>query len=179
MAMLLNLHPNMKPLRIWHTRIINPETEGKIVAGTRSWATDRAEFRDPGWMLALFSDTRFAWLWLILRVYLGYNWLHAGLGKLSNPAWVTTGEGLKGFWSKAILTQPKPTIAFDWYRYFIEALLTGGHYTWFAKLIIAGEMLVGATLIIGAFTGIAAFFGGFMNFNFMICLLYTSDAADE
>lgn len=150
------------------------------MADTRSWATDRTEFRDPSWMLALFSDTRFAWLWLILRVYLGYNWLHAGLGKISNPAWVKTGLALKGYWSQAILTQPKPTIAFDWYRHFLEALLRGGHYTWFAKLVVYGEIAVGIALIIGAFTGIAAFFGGFMNFNYMMAgtastnpLLYT------
>jgi thiosulfate dehydrogenase [quinone] large subunit len=31
-----------------------------------------------------------------------------------------------------------------------------------------GEVLIGIALIIGAFTGIAAFFGGFMNFNFML-----------
>jgi thiosulfate dehydrogenase [quinone] large subunit len=31
-----------------------------------------------------------------------------------------------------------------------------------------GEFLVGVALILGAFTGIAAFFGGLMNWNFMM-----------
>ena len=33
---------------------------------------------------------------------------------------------------------------------------------------MAGELLIGLALIVGAFTGIAAFFGGFMNWNFMM-----------
>jgi thiosulfate dehydrogenase (quinone) large subunit len=31
----------------------------------------------------LFADTRMAWLWLIVRVYIGYQWLTAGLEKLT------------------------------------------------------------------------------------------------
>jgi thiosulfate dehydrogenase [quinone] large subunit len=47
-------------------------------------------------------------------------------------------------------------------------MLDSGAYTWFAKVIAFGEILVGAALILGAFVGIAAFFGGFMNWNFMM-----------
>ncbi|MFO7265874.1 MAG: DoxX family membrane protein [Limnochordales bacterium] len=129
---------------------------------------------------ALFTTTQFSWLWLILRLYLGWTWFQAGWGKLGNPAWVQTGEALRGFWTRAVQTEPQAPIAFNWYRNFIQFLLDGGHYTWFAKLVIAGEILVGVALILGAFTGIAAFFGGFMNFNFMMAgtastnpLLYT------
>jgi thiosulfate dehydrogenase [quinone] large subunit len=41
-------------------------------------------------------------------------------------------------------------------------------YTWFAKLVAYGEFLVGVALIIGAFVGVAAFFGAVMNWNFMM-----------
>ena len=44
------------------------------------------DFPDPPFAHTLFSTTRFAWLWLIIRLYLSYNWLHSGFGKLSNPA---------------------------------------------------------------------------------------------
>ncbi|MER3438502.1 MAG: hypothetical protein C4346_13470 [Chloroflexota bacterium] len=40
--------------------------------------------------------------------------------------------------------------------------------SWFAKLIAIGETLVGVALLVGALVGIAAFFGTFMNFNFML-----------
>ena len=61
-----------------------------------------------------------------------------------------------------------PAITFDWYRVFLQTLLDSGSYVWFSKLIVAGEILIGIGLILGIFTGIAAFFGGFMNWNFMM-----------
>jgi thiosulfate dehydrogenase [quinone] large subunit len=83
---------------------------------------------------------------------------------------VSTGEALKGFWTNAVqITETgRPPIAVDWYRGFIQALLDSQSYTWFAKLVAYGELLIGIALIIGAFTGIAAFFSGFMNWNFMM-----------
>ncbi len=116
----------------------------------------------------IFSDTRFAIVWLVLRVYLGIQWLQAAEHKVTDPAWTQTGAALKGFWLGALKTDPKPVIAFDWYRQFIQFLVDTQANTWFSKLVVAGEVLVGLCLIIGAFTGIAAFFGGLMNWNFMM-----------
>ncbi len=116
----------------------------------------------------LFSDTRMAIVWLVLRVYLGIQWLQAAQHKITDPAWTQTGTALKGFWVGAVATTPKPVIAFDWYRQFLQFMIDTQAYTWFAKLVVAGEVLVGVCLILGAFTGIAAFFGGLMNWNFMM-----------
>jgi len=129
------------------------------------------QISDPPLAEKLFGNTRFAWIWLILRLYLGYNWLESGWGKLGNTGWTQTGEVLKGFWERAVAIPAapgRPLIAFDWYRSFIQSLLDAGSYTWFSKLVVAGELLIGVALILGAFTGIAAFFGGFMNWNFMM-----------
>lgn len=137
---------------------------------TQTWQRN-ITITDPPVARALFSNTRWAWLWLIVRLYVGYTWLTSGWGKLSNPAWVQTGEALKGFWSRAVAipeAPARPLIAFDWYRSFIQSLLDSGSYPWFAKLIVAGEILIGITLILGAFVGIAAVFGAFMNWNFMM-----------
>jgi len=60
------------------------------------------------------------------------------------------------------------SISFDWYRVFIQALLDAEAYTWFGKAVAYGELLVGIALVLGAFTGIAAFFGALMNWNFMM-----------
>jgi len=130
-----------------------------------------AVLQDPPITRLLFSDTRMAWLWLIVRLYLGWQWLEAGLHKVTDPTWMVTGEALKGFWQRAVQVPAppaRPPITFDWYRAFIQALLDGGHYTWFAKLVTFGEIAVGIALIIGAFVAVAAFFGAFMNWNFIM-----------
>ena len=128
-------------------------------------------FSDPPFVVDLLSNTRWSWLWLILRLYLGYTWLTSGLEKIGNPAWMQTGDALRGFWQNAIRipeAPARPPIAFDWYRAFIQGMLDAGAYTWFGKLIPIGEVLVGIALIVGAFVGIAAFAGAFLNWNFMM-----------
>ena len=119
----------------------------------------------------LFEDTRFSVVWLVIRVLVGWEWLQASLHKLGEPGWMQTGESLKAFWTRivAVPASPaKPLIYYDWYRSFIQGLLDSGAYTWFAKLIAIGEFAVGVALIIGAFVGIAAFFGALMNWNFLM-----------
>jgi thiosulfate dehydrogenase [quinone] large subunit len=126
---------------------------------------------DPPLARLLFADRRFAWLWLPVRLCLGWLWLEHAVPKLTNPAWMKTGVALKGYWEHAVsMPAPpaKPPIEIGWYRDFIEALLSGGHYTWFAKLVALGEVAVGAALVLGAFTGIAAFSGGRMNWSFIM-----------
>jgi thiosulfate dehydrogenase (quinone) large subunit len=126
--------------------------------------------QDPPFIQKLTSHPLAAWLWLPLRLYLGWQWLDAGIHKIQNPKWVQTGEALLGYWTNAVAIPEsgRPAITFDWYRTFLQSLLDAQAYTWFAKLIAYGEFLIGVALILGAFTGIAAFFGGFMNFNFML-----------
>ena len=125
---------------------------------------------DPPLARLLFNDTRFAWIWVIVRVLLGLSWLEAASHKLSNPAWMETGEALKGFWMGALAIPDggKSKIAFDWYRTFLQGMVDNGSYVWFAKLIAIGELLIGVGLIVGAFVGIAAFFGALMNWNFIM-----------
>jgi len=126
--------------------------------------------QDPNIVNILISDPRAAWFWLVLRVWLGYQWIEAGLHKVSNPAWTQTGEALKGYWANAVAIPEsgRPAIAFDWYRSFLQMMLNAQAHTWFAKLVVYGEVLVGIALVVGIFTGFAAFFGGFMNWNYMM-----------
>ncbi len=69
---------------------------------TTSQLAQSPTFASPPWAEFLFRDPKSAWLWLVVRLYLGYDWLEHGLEKLSNPAWVQTGEALKGFWQRAV-----------------------------------------------------------------------------
>ena len=124
---------------------------------------------DPPLAEKLFSNTKWSIIWLPARLYLGYTWLSSGLGKAANSAWLS-GEALKGFLTNAAGTTAagKPVIAYGFYRNFIQTILSTGQTEPFAKAIMASEILIGIALILGAFTGIAAFIGAFMNWNFMM-----------
>ena len=124
----------------------------------------------PSFINLLFSDKRFSVLWLAVRIWLGWQWIEAGWHKVTNPAWMKTGDALKGFWMGAVQipAEGRPPIAFDWYRSFLQAGLDAQVYTWFAKIIAVSEILIGVALIVGLFVGLTAFFGGFMNWNFIM-----------
>jgi thiosulfate dehydrogenase [quinone] large subunit len=126
--------------------------------------------QDPPFAQKLFADRRAGLLWLLPRLWLGYTWLDASLHKISDPKWTQTGEAILGFWTRAVAIPEtgRPPISFDWYRGFIQMLIDSNAQTWFGPLVAYGEMFIGLALILGAFTGIAAFFGAFMNWNFIM-----------
>lgn len=125
---------------------------------------------EPMFVKKLFNDPRFSVIWLVVRVWLGFQWISSASGKVGQEAWTGGGVALKGYWERAVLIpeQGRPAIVFDWYRDFLQTMLDMEAYTWFAKLVAYGELLVGIALILGAFVGVAAFFGGLMNWNFMM-----------
>jgi len=129
--------------------------------------------RQPGWVSSIFDNTTTIWplVWLIVRVWVGYQWLLAGWEKINDPGWMSTGDALKSFWvrSVAVPAPPgRPAITYDWYRSFLQFMLDSGSYTWFSKVVACGEILVALGLIFGMTVGFAAFFGALMNFNFML-----------
>ena len=128
------------------------------------------EVEDPPLARFLFNSPASGVLWLVLRLYLAFQWIPSGWGKVTNPKWMETGEALQAYWVNAVRIpeQGRAAITFDWYRSVLQYLLDVQAYTWFAKLIAIGEVLVAIALLVGLFTGIAAFFGAFMNWNFMM-----------
>ncbi|MBV9543667.1 MAG: DoxX family membrane protein [Chloroflexi bacterium] len=117
----------------------------------------------------LFADTRLAWFWLAVRVYVGWQWVEAGYEKLVNPAWVgaNAGAGLTGFVNGALgKTGGDHPDVIGWYAGFLQAVVLPYAATW-SYAITLGEILVGLGLIFGCLTGVAAFFGSFMNANFL------------
>jgi thiosulfate dehydrogenase [quinone] large subunit len=125
---------------------------------------------EPPVARSLFGDVRWAWIWLILRVYVGYEWLHAGWGKLHNRAWVGShaGAALTGFVNGALTktSGAHPDVQ-GFYASFLRHVVLP-HAATFGYLVTAGETLVGIALILGIFTGIAAFFGSFLNMNYLL-----------
>lgn len=130
----------------------------------------QVEVEGPKFTRYLFSNTRAGLFWLPIRLFLGFAWFEAGFHKATGGGWLDGGSALLGYWQNAISIpeQGRPPITYDWYREFITFLVNGNHETWFAWLITFGEMAVGIGLILGALTGIAAFFGALMNMSFLL-----------
>ena len=128
------------------------------------------EIQGPAFARFLFSDRRAGYFWLPIRVFLGIQWFEAGLHKFEDPAWMSGGSALRGYWERAaaIPEQGRPLITFEWYRDFINWLLSMNAEAWFAQVITFGEMAVGLGLILGCLTGVAAFFGATMNMSFLL-----------
>ncbi|MDQ2806518.1 MAG: DoxX family membrane protein [Chloroflexota bacterium] len=120
--------------------------------------------------VALFDRTGpITLVWLVIRLWLGWQWVEAGLEKINNPGWMN-GNALAGFWQGSISSYGKPhsNVAYDWYVGFLQGLSGGHAESWFAPLVAYGELLAGIALIVGLFTGIAALAAAFLNFNFML-----------
>ena len=116
----------------------------------------------------LFNDTRSALIWLVIRLYLGYQWLNAGWHKVTNPAWVgaDAGKSVTGFVNGALAKAAEGKDVTGWYAAFLENVVLPNAKV-FSYMVAFGEVLVGLGLILGLLTGIAAFFGSFMNVVFL------------
>jgi thiosulfate dehydrogenase (quinone) large subunit len=131
----------------------------------------RILIQDPPIARFFFQSTIAAWLWLAVRVYVGYDFVTAGWHKFNTPAWMDgSGQGIMGFWTGALGTTPSgaPVITFDWYRGFLQFLVDTNSAGWFGYVIVFGELAVGVGLIVGGFVGLAAAGGLLMNMAFLL-----------
>jgi thiosulfate dehydrogenase [quinone] large subunit len=165
-----------------------PRGDKQIMSSTVKSIRPKAAIQIPEPPVArfLFADTRMAWVWLIVRLYVGYQWLVAGVEKLFgyniqigtgfgtgdiSKSWIFTdhlGAALTAFAHSGIAQASGPYPAVQgWYAWFLQNVVIQGAGFW-SYVITFGELAVGIGLIIGLLTGIAAFFGVFMNMNFML-----------
>ncbi|HEV2438563.1 MAG TPA: DoxX family protein [bacterium] len=130
----------------------------------------RVEIPDPPVAQFLFADTRTSWFWLLVRLYAGYEWLTAGIEKLGSPVWTGphAGAALQGFVASALkkVGGVHPDVA-GWYANFLQSIVLPHAAAW-SWAVTLGEMAVGVALIFGLLTGVAAFFGGLMNANYLL-----------
>jgi thiosulfate dehydrogenase [quinone] large subunit len=126
----------------------------------------------PAFTRFLFGNSRAGLFWLPVRFFVGFTFLEAGWHKFSGTGWLDGGSALQGYWQHAVAIPAagagSPAITFEWYRAFIQTLLDNNAFTWFAPLIVFGEMAVGLGLLVGCLTGFAAFFGALMNMSFLL-----------
>lgn len=118
----------------------------------------------------VFGNVGLAWIWLIFRLYVGWQWLSAGIGKVNAAAWTgqNAGAAVTGFVQGALAqTEGANPQVLGWYAAFLENFVLPNAEV-FSYLVVIGELLVGAALILGIFTGVAAFVGVFMNSSYLL-----------
>ena len=119
----------------------------------------------------LFTDRKFTGLpWLLIRLFVGYQWLSAGWEKVNEAAWVggDVPKGIHGFLAGALTkTGGEHPSVFAWYGDFIKNVALPNE-TILSYMVAYGELLVGLALIIGLFSKWAAFWGLTMNLAFYL-----------
>jgi len=120
--------------------------------------------------MKIFKNKYFVPVWTVLRVWLGFQWIVPAMEKLQDPTWVGSQAGtaitgfLKGGLAKS--TGDHPSVQW-WYAKFIEnvALPNAKIFTY---IVPCGELLVGISLILGAFTIAGLLGGALMNLNYLL-----------
>ncbi|MDD2657238.1 MAG: DoxX family membrane protein [Candidatus Pacebacteria bacterium] len=130
----------------------------------------------------LFADKKSAPIWLLARLYLGYEFFMAGWGKLwsqtpmsgtdyiVNHSWVGSDAGvaLAGFVQGAVAkTAGLHPDVYQWYASFLQSTVLPNVMVW-SNAVVLGEIAIGLGLIVGLCTRSAAFFAFFMAFNFLL-----------
>jgi uncharacterized membrane protein YphA (DoxX/SURF4 family) len=101
----------------------------------------------------------------IIRLYLGYAWFTAGLGKIQSGAFDAT-----GFLKNAVANPvkgPDGNMVYGWYVNFLESFALP-NIDVFNFIVPWGETLIGLGLMLGCLTTAAMFFGLVMNFSFFL-----------
>jgi thiosulfate dehydrogenase [quinone] large subunit len=131
-------------------------------------ARETVSLQEPSVARWLFNSTGAAWIWLVVRVYLGYEWAHAGYEKIFQEHWLTSTAPLKGFIGYALQGAGQgdhSAVNYGWYAAFLR-WVGGDGAPFMSKLIAIGELTIGILLILGLFTGIAAFLAGILSVSF-------------
>lgn len=112
----------------------------------------------------LRSNKYAAGLLLLLRLYVGWEWLTTGWHKIT-AGFDATGY-LNNAVAKPVIDSATKELVYPNYVSFLKHFAIP-NVNWFNTLIPWGEFLVGLGLIIGVLTTAATFFGLLMNFMFM------------
>ncbi len=119
----------------------------------------RVFVEDPPVARFLFQSTAASVLWLVVRLWVGWQWFDAGAHALSDAnAGDASRRALLDYWAATLRVAPSDRLGpvDDWLRGVMQAMLNLRVESWVAGAIAAGELALGLALLLGAFTGIVA-----------------------
>jgi thiosulfate dehydrogenase (quinone) large subunit len=127
------------------------------------------------WTRWLFRSRRASILWLIVRLWLGWQWFSAGWHKLTaagSANWFTHPKGLQGFIAAADNSYAHraqafghPQVSYGWYVHILNAV--DAHAQVFSCVVTISELAVAIGLLLGCLTGVAAAGGVALNIMYI------------
>jgi len=120
----------------------------------------------------LYRSRKASVLWLIVRVWLGYQWLNAGYQKIwgseRSAFWFGNGAGVKGFATAGVAgsASGKGGASYGWWAGFLHNFVIP-NASWIGKFVSLAELLIGVALLLGLLTGFAALAGLSLNVIYM------------
>jgi thiosulfate dehydrogenase (quinone) large subunit len=119
-----------------------------------------------------FRSSAASLLWLVVRLWLGYQWTNAGYQKIWGSEksffWFGGGAGVKGFAAAGVAGSAagKGGASYGWWAGFLHNFVIP-NASWIAKFIALGELAIGIALVLGLFTGLVALCGLTLNLVYM------------
>ena len=98
-----------------------------------------------------------------LRLFIGIGWIRASLEKILDPAW-NDGAALAQFLREKV---DGGHVVFPTYELLIEQVFLP-NVGFLSLIVIAGQLLTGTAIVLGAFTNLGLLGGLFMNVNFIL-----------
>jgi thiosulfate dehydrogenase [quinone] large subunit len=120
----------------------------------------------------LYRSSAASFIWLVVRVWLGYEWANAGYQKIwgseRSAFWFGGGSAVKGFATAGIAgsTTGKGGASYGWWAGFLHNFVVP-NASWIAKVIAISEVAIGIALILGLLTGLAAIGALLLNLIYM------------
>ena len=104
------------------------------------------------------KERTYLWYIALLRFYIGYYFLQQGIRKYER-------DFPKGDWIGRQIGDLATVDLYPWYKHFLVNYVVP-HHELFGYLVTAGEICVGACLLLGCFTRAGAFVGLFLVLNY-------------
>jgi thiosulfate dehydrogenase (quinone) large subunit len=150
------------------------ESEGPLDMASRSQDDGTFNPQSHNLRLAdwLFRSSAASLIWLVVRLWLGYQWANAGYQKIwgseRSVFWFGGGAGVKGFATSGITGSAtgKGGASYGWWAGFLHNFVLP-NASWIAKVIAISEVAIGIALILGLLTGLAAIGALLLNLIYM------------
>jgi thiosulfate dehydrogenase [quinone] large subunit len=106
------------------------------------------------------KERTYLWYLSVLRIYVGYYLLRQGVGKFQR-------DFPRGDWIGRQIGDISTLDLYSWYKKFLLDYVVP-HHELFGYLVVAGEIAVGACLLLGLLTRWSALIGLFMMINYTL-----------